>query len=74
MNTEKVIGSNDRSDDMGFAGILALIVIAIFILVIYVILQEIKARNWKKVIFTIVAFGVFILTLWYGFICFITSM
>jgi hypothetical protein len=74
MNTEKVIGSNDRSDDMGFTGILALIVIAIFILEIYLILQEIKARNWKKIIFTIVAFVVLILALWYGLICFITSM
>jgi hypothetical protein len=74
MNTEKGIGSNDGSDDMGFTGILALIVIAIFILAIYVILQEIKERNWKKVIFTITAFGVFILALWYGLICFITSM
>jgi multisubunit Na+/H+ antiporter MnhB subunit len=74
MNTEKVIGSNDRSDDMGFTGILVVTVLAIMILAIYVILQEIKARNWKKIIFTIVAFVVFILALWYGLICFITSM
>jgi hypothetical protein len=74
MTTEKGIGSNDRSSDMGFTGILALIVIAIFIIVICRILREIKARNWKKVIFTIAAFGVLILALWYGLICFITSM
>jgi hypothetical protein len=59
---------------MGFTGILAVTVLAIMILAIYVILQEIRARHWRKVIFTIMAFGVFILALWYGLICFITSM
>jgi hypothetical protein len=33
---------------MGFTGILVVTVLAIMILAIYVILQEIKARNWKK--------------------------
>jgi uncharacterized protein (UPF0333 family) len=35
--------------NMGFTSILALIVIAIFIAVIYVVIHGIKNKNWKQV-------------------------
>jgi uncharacterized protein (UPF0333 family) len=59
---------------MGFTSILALIVIAILIVVIYVIIQGIKNKNWKQVIIPVAAFAVFIAVLGYGLIGFITSM
>ena len=54
--------------------ILALIVIAIFFAVIYVVIQAIKNKNWKQAIIAIVAFAIFVVVLGYGFISFITSM
>jgi uncharacterized BrkB/YihY/UPF0761 family membrane protein len=59
---------------MGFTTILAFIVIAILIAVIYVVIQGIKNKNWKQVIIAVVAFVIFIVVLGYGLICFITSM
>jgi uncharacterized BrkB/YihY/UPF0761 family membrane protein len=59
---------------MGFTSILALMVIAILMGVIYVVIHGIKNKNWKQVIIAIVAYAVFIVVLGYGFICFITSM
>jgi uncharacterized protein (UPF0333 family) len=59
---------------MGFTSILAFIVIAILIVVIYVIIQGIKNKNWKQVIILVAAFAVFIAVLGYGLISFITSM
>jgi uncharacterized BrkB/YihY/UPF0761 family membrane protein len=59
---------------MGFTSILALMVIAILMGVIYVVIHGIKNKNWKQVIIAIVAYVVFIVVLGYGFICFITSM
>jgi uncharacterized BrkB/YihY/UPF0761 family membrane protein len=59
---------------MGFTNILALMVIAILMGVIYVVIHGIKNKNWKQVIIAIVAYVVFIVVLGYGFICFITSM
>jgi chromate transport protein ChrA len=59
---------------MGLTSILAIIVIAILIAVIYAIMQGIKNKNWKQVIIFVAAFTVFIAVSGYGWICFITSM
>jgi uncharacterized protein (UPF0333 family) len=59
---------------MGFTSILAFVVIAILIVVIYVIIQGIKNKNRKQVIISVAAFAVFIAVLGYGLISFITSM
>jgi uncharacterized BrkB/YihY/UPF0761 family membrane protein len=59
---------------MGVTSILALIVIAILFVVIYVVIQGIKNKNWKQVIMAVATFTVFIVVLGYGLICFITSM
>jgi hypothetical protein len=59
---------------MGFTSILAFIVIAILIVVIYVIIQGVKNKNWKQVIIPVAVFAVFIAVLGYGLISFITSM
>jgi Kef-type K+ transport system membrane component KefB len=66
--------SNERGVNMGFTSILALIVIAILIIVINVVIQGMKNKNWKQVIIAVTAFTVFIVVLGYGLICFITSM
>ena len=59
---------------MGITGILALIVIALAVVMIKLIVDGVKAKNWKKVIITVIVFCTVFGLMWYGFISFITSM
>jgi hypothetical protein len=59
---------------MGFTSILALLLIALFLVVCNIVAKGVKSKNWKQVIVAIAAFTVFVGILGYGLICFITSM
>lgn len=59
---------------MGVTGILALAVMLILVVTIYYIIMGIKQKNWKKVLFCVVGFLVFVALLYFGLLSFITSM
>lgn len=59
---------------MGFLGMLALIVLAVFVILIYFVVTGIKQKSWKRIVFPILGFIVFIAIMYLGLIFFITSM
>lgn len=59
---------------MGFTSILALIVIALIVVMIKLIVDGIKAKNWKKVIISTVVFCAVFVMMYFALIRFITAM
>ena len=51
---------NEGDLDMGFTGILACIIIALFCLTIYAVIQGVKNKNWRQVIISVIVFIAFI--------------
>ena len=59
---------------MGLTGILLLIILALFVFMIYFLIDEIRTRNWKRAIISIVIFFAVVLLMYFGLLRFITSM
>ena len=59
---------------MGLIGILALMVLALFVVLIKFVADGIRDKHWKKVIASIVVFIAVLLLLYFGLLQFITSM
>ena len=59
---------------MGFLGMLALIVLAVFVILIYFIATGIKQKSWKRIGFPLLGFVAFVVTMYLGLLFFITSM
>ena len=59
---------------MGLTGILLLIVLALFVYMIYFVIDGIRTKNWKKAIISIVVFITVVLIIYFGLLRFIASM
>lgn len=59
---------------MSLTAILALVVAALLALTVYLIVQSLRARNWKKAVLAAVLFAAFAALLYFGLLSFITSM
>ena len=59
---------------MGLTGILLLIILALFVFMIYFVIDGIRKRNWKKVIIPIVIFFSAVLLIYFGLVIFVISM
>lgn len=59
---------------MGFLGMLALIVLAVFVILIYFVVTGIKQKSWKRIAFPLLGFVAFIAIVYLGLLFFITSM
>jgi len=59
---------------MGFLGMLALIVLAVFVILIYFVVTGIKQKSWKRIVFPLLGFVAFVVTMYFGLLFFITSM
>ena len=59
---------------MSFIGILALIVIALLVVMLKLIVDGIKTKNWKKVIVTAVIFCAVFVMMYFALVRFITAM
>ena len=59
---------------MGLTGILLLIVLALFVIMIKLIVDGIRDKDWKKALVSIVIFILIILLMYFGLLRFITSM
>ena len=59
---------------MGLTGILLLLILALFVFMIYFVINGIRTKNWKKAIISIVIFFAIVLLMYFGLLRFITSM
>lgn len=59
---------------MGFLGMLALIMLAVFVILIYFVVTGIKQKSWKRIVFPLLGFAAFIAIVYLGLLFFITSM
>ena len=59
---------------MGLTGILLLIVLALSVIMIKLIVDGIRDKDWKKALVSIVIFISIILLMYFGLLRFITSM
>lgn len=59
---------------MGLTGILLLFILALFVVMIYFVIDGIRKRNWKRAIISIVIFFSVVLLMYFGLLRFITSM
>ena len=59
---------------MGLTSILLLIILALFVCMIYFVIDGIRKRNWKMAIISIVIFFAVVLLMYFGLLRFITSM
>lgn len=59
---------------MGLTGILLLFILALFVFMIYFVIDGIRKRNWKRAIISIVIFFSVVLLMYFGLLRFITSM
>ncbi len=59
---------------MGLIGILLLVVLALFVIMIKLVIDGIRDKNWKKAAISIIVFIGIILLMYFGLISFITSM
>ena len=59
---------------MGFISLLALVVVALLVIMLIFVIDGVREKNWKKSIISVIVFLAVILLLYFGLICFITSM
>ena len=59
---------------MGFTGMIGLIILAVFVILIYFVVTGIKQKDWKRIVFPIILFVVFVFGVYWALISFITSM
>ncbi len=59
---------------MGITGIIALVLLALLIVTICVVVSGIRQKNWKKIVFPVIAFVVLIVGIYLALVHFITSM
>ena len=59
---------------MGFISLLALVVVALLVIMLKFVIGGVREKNWKKSIISVIVFLAVILLLYFGLICFITSM
>lgn len=59
---------------MGLTGILALIVVALFVIMLKFVIDGVREKNWKKSIISVVIFCVIVLSIYWALITLITSM
>ena len=59
---------------MGFTFIIMLIVLALICVMIKLVIDGIRDKNWKKVVVTIIAFSLVLILIYYALVSFITSM
>lgn len=59
---------------MGFISLLALVVVALLVIMLKFVIDGVLEKNWKKSIISVIVFLAVILLLYFGLICFITSM
>ena len=59
---------------MGITGIIALVLLALLIVTISVVASGIRQKNWKKIVFPVIAFAVLIVGIYLALVTFITSM
>ena len=59
---------------MGLTGILLLMILALFVFVIYFVIDGIRQKNWKRAIISVAAFCSIVLLMYFGLLRFITSM
>ena len=64
----------ERRINMGSLGMLGVIVLSVFVILVYFIVTGIKQKSRKRVIFPIVCFVVFIISMILGLMFFIKSM
>ena len=59
---------------MGFTGMIGLIILAVFVILIYFVVMGIKQKDWKRIVFPIILFVVFVVGVYWVLVSFITSM
>lgn len=59
---------------MGFISFLALVVVALLVIMLKFVIDGVREKNWKKSFISVIVFLAVILLLYFGLICFITSM
>lgn len=59
---------------MGITGLIGLFIFALLLAIIYLVVQGIRQKNWKMIVFPIVAFIVIVGGIYWGLLCLITSM
>ena len=59
---------------MGLTSILLLIILALFVVMIYCVIDGMRKRNWKKAIISVAIFCSVVLLMYFGLLKFITSM
>ena len=59
---------------MGFTGMIGLIILAVFVILIYFVVTGIKQKDWKRIVFPIILFVVFVVGVYWALVSFITSM
>lgn len=59
---------------MGFISLLALVVVALLVIMLKFVIDGVREKSWKKSIISVIVFLAVILLLYFGLICFITSM
>lgn len=59
---------------MGLTGILLFIILVLFLLMIYLVIDGIRKKNWKRAIISIVIFISIVLLMYFGLLRLITSM
>ena len=59
---------------MGLTGILLLIVLALFVIMVYFVIDGVRTKNLIKAIISIVIFFAVVLVIYFGLLRFIASM
>ena len=59
---------------MGVTGIIALVLLAMLIVAVSVVVSGIRQKNWKKIMFPVIAFAVLAVGIYLALVSFITSM
>lgn len=63
-----------KGNDMSLIGILIIIVIALLVVMLKLVVDGVKTKNWKKVIVTAVIFCTIFAMLYFALVRFITAM
>lgn len=64
----------ERMCKMEFTGMIGLIILAVFVILIYFVVTGIKQKDWKRIVFPIILFVVFVVGVYWALVSFITSM
>ena len=59
---------------MGITGLIGLFIFALLLAMVYFVVQGIRQKNRKMIVFPIVAFIVIVGGIYWGLLCLITSM